>query len=165
MKYRLKEPPKACPDVEYPIRGDEIIKIPGVLRETSFEVLFPEDNDRLGLPYIILDAILKCPLDMRRTLAENIVLIGGTSMMMGLADRLRQELITLVETDIYKEQLCIKTFKFHSGISQANFTGWLGGSIYGATDLINTNGLTKETYLKDQRLPDWTNFYDESRAA
>lgn len=164
-KYREKDPPKPCPDVDYPIRGEEIVKIPGVLRETAFEVLFPEDEDRLGLPYIVLDSILKCPIDMRRELAENIFIIGGSSMIMGLADRLKHELLAIVESDVYKDRLPIKEFKFHTGISQPNFTGWLGGSIYGNTDLLNQNGLSKETYLKSKKLPDWTNFYEEEARA
>lgn len=165
-KYREKDPPNPCPDVDYPIKGEEIIKIPGLLRETAFEVLFPEDNDHLGLPYIILDSILKCPIDMRRELAENIFIIGGSSIMIGLADRLKHELLTIVKTDTYKDKIPIKVFKFHSGISQPNFTGWLGGSIYGNTDLLNQNGFSKEQYLKNKKLPDWTNFYEEEiRAA
>uniref|UniRef100_A0A336LEV6 CSON008344 protein n=1 Tax=Culicoides sonorensis TaxID=179676 RepID=A0A336LEV6_CULSO len=165
-KYREKNPPPPCPDIDYPIKGDEIIKIPGVLRETAFEVLFPEDNDRLGLPYIILDAILKCPIDMRRQLAENIFIIGGSSIIMGLTDRIKHELLELVQSDVYRDRLPIKAFKFHTGISQPNFTGWLGGSIYGNTDLLNQNGLSKETYLKTKKLPDWSNFNgEETRSA
>lgn len=164
-KYREKAPPVPCPDVDYPIKGEEIIKIPGVLRETAFEVLFPEDEDHLGLPYIILDSILKCPIDMRRELAENIFIIGGSSMIMGLEDRIEHELQTIVKSDVYKDRLPINKFQFHTGISQPNFTGWLGGSIYGNTDLLNQNGLLKETYLRSKKLPDWTNFYEEEARA
>lgn len=38
------------------------------------------------------------------------------------------------------------------------------GAIYGATDLLNMNGCTKETYFKDNRLPDWTIITDGVRA-
>lgn len=154
LKYRNNEeitPPK---EANYPIRGDEIIHIPGLVRETAFERLFPEDEDRMGLPYIILESILKCPLDMRKALAENLFLIGGTAMATGLKDRLKHELLALSETAYYKDRLHIKEFKFHNGISQPNYTGWLGGSIYGATDMVNTGALTRENYLKDMKLPD-----------
>lgn len=59
IAYRKNESFMQCPDVQYPIDGKEVIKVPGILRETAFEVLFPEDNDKLGLPYIILNAILQ----------------------------------------------------------------------------------------------------------
>lgn len=156
LKHRNNEeitPPK---EADYPIKGDEIIQIPGTLRETAFERLFPEDEDRSGLPYIILESILKCPLDMRKVLAENIFLIGGTAMALGLKDRLKHELLALIESPYYADRLHVKEFKFHSGISQPNYTGWLGGSIYGATDMVNSGALTRESYLKDRKLPDVT---------
>uniref|UniRef100_A0A7G3A951 Putative actin-related protein 10 n=1 Tax=Lutzomyia longipalpis TaxID=7200 RepID=A0A7G3A951_LUTLO len=161
IQYREGKPPAPCPDVEYPAGGEQIIRIPGVVRETAFEVLFPEDNDHLGLPYLMLDAILKCPLDMRRELAENIVLIGGTSMTQGLTARLQEELTHLLNSDLYKGKLFIKSFKFHSAPAKANFTAWLGGSIYGGTDLLLTRSLTKDAYCKNPRVPDWTHLDDK----
>lgn len=154
IKYQNNEeviPPKHA---DYPIKGDDIIQIPGALRETAFERLFPVDEDRTGLPYIILESILKCPLDIRKILAENIFLIGGTAMAQGLKDRLKHELLALLEMPYYNERLHTKEFKFHTGISQPNYTGWLGGSIYGATDMVNSGALTREIYLKDMKLPD-----------
>ncbi|XP_059610852.1 actin-related protein 10 [Phlebotomus argentipes] len=161
MKYREGKPPTPCPDVEYPAGGKEVIKVSGELRETAFEVLFPEDNDHLGLPYLILEAILKCPLDMRRQLSENIVLIGGTAMIPGLTARLQEELKHLLDSDLYKGKLFLQSFKFHTPPAKANFTAWLGGSIYGGTDLLISRSLTKEAYSKNPRVPDWTHLDDK----
>lgn len=124
LKYKNNEPPTPPPSVQYPIHGEDIITIPGTLRETAFEVLFPEDNDRLGLPYIILDAIAACTLDMRKQLLENMVIVGGTSMIQGLKARLKQELIALLKTDVYKNQLHTETVKFHSVPAKENFAAW-----------------------------------------
>ncbi|KAJ9587595.1 hypothetical protein L9F63_018977, partial [Diploptera punctata] len=69
--------------------------ISGKTRESVYEVLFVQDNDQMSLATMILDAIVKkcprfprtitifntpCPIDMRRPLAENILVIGGTAM-------------------------------------------------------------------------------------
>ncbi|XP_035893736.1 actin-related protein 10 [Anopheles stephensi] len=153
-----------CPDVDYPAKGDAIVKVSGRLRETAYEVMFPEDNDRLGLPYIILNAILKCPRDTRVPLANNLVLIGGSTMVQGLTARLKAELLALLKSDLYKDRLFVQTFKFHKAPAEANFTAWLGGSIYGATDLVLTKSISREAYIKNQTIPDFTN-YEESRAA
>lgn len=118
-----------CPDVQYSINGKKDIKISGRLRETAFEVMFPEDNDHLGLPYIILDTILKCPLDIRRELAENLFLIGGSTMVMGLMARLKVELLELLKSNMYKNKLFFDSVKFHTAPAKANFTAWLGGTI------------------------------------
>jgi actin-related protein 10 len=157
LAHKNSEAIKPCPDVEYPVRGTEVIKIPGLLREMAFEVLFPEDNDHLGLPYIIIDAILKCPVDTRKELSENILLIGGTASVTGIKARLRDELMKLIQSDYYKERLYINEVKFHNAPSKPNFTAWLGGSIYSATDLI-TNSITRENYLKTPKIPDWISY-------
>lgn len=149
-----------CPDVVYPINSHNSINIPGCLRETVFEVLFPDDNDCQSLPHIILDAILKCPIDMRRELAENIFIIGGTSMVIGLLPRLKRELLGLLASNYYKDKLFLETIKFHTAPAKGNFTSWLGGSIYGGTDLVKTQSLTKESYAKCCRVPDWVNLDD-----
>ncbi|XP_031638358.1 actin-related protein 10 [Contarinia nasturtii] len=160
QKYKNNEEVSPPPDVSYPIQGKETITIPGKLRETAYEVLFPEDNDRLGLPYIILDAIAACSLDMRKTLLENLVILGGTAMAQGLTARLKDELITLLKTGVYKEKLHTTTVKFHRLPAKENFAAWLGGSIYGGTEMLKAKGLAKETYMKLNRVPDWINLDD-----
>ena len=162
IAHRNNESIQTCPDVDYPVDGSDVIKIPGLLREFAFEVLFPEDNDHLGLPYIIIDSIIKCPIDARKELAENILLIGGTSSAMGIKARLRDELRALIKSDYYKERLYIDDVKFHNAPSKPNFTGWLGGSIYSATDLISKS-ISRENYLKHPKIPDWV-FYEGSTA-
>ncbi|XP_035784460.1 actin-related protein 10-like [Anopheles albimanus] len=167
IAYRSEDPAaaealKPAPDVDYPVRGEEIIRISGRLRETVYEVVFPEDNDRLGLPYIILNSILKCSRDMRVPLASNLVLIGGSCMAPGMTARLKSELLALQKTDLYKDRLFVQTFKFHKTPSEPNYTAWLGGSIYGTTDVVLTKAITRDAYVKNPIIPDFTN-YEEGR--
>lgn len=157
LAYKNSEQLQPCPDVDYPVDGIDVIKIPGLLREVAFEVLFPEDNDHLGLPYIILDSILKCPVDTRKALAENILLIGGQASVPGITARLRAELLKVMHSDYYKDRLFIQEVKFHTAPAKSNFTAWLGGSIYSSTDCIS-NSITRENYLKCPRIPDWTTY-------
>ena len=70
---KLHKPP---PSVQYPLDGGMILNISGVVREQSCEVLFEQDNEEESLPTLLLDAVLRCPLDMRRELLDSIVLIG-----------------------------------------------------------------------------------------
>ncbi|XP_075157327.1 actin-related protein 10 [Haematobia irritans] len=165
--YLNNQPPEAPPSVEYPIGGDEdIINIPGNVRETAFEIFFEENNDRDSLPHLIIKAILRCPLDLRRTLTENIFVIGGSSIIMGMLPRLKEELQHLVKTDQeYKEKLHGDVaFKFHKTIGRPNITSWMGGSLCGGTDLVNTRSLTKEAYIRLDRVPDWV-CLDDNRVA
>lgn len=151
------DPPHA---VKYP--GVKSINVPGEIREKAFEMLWERDNDNLSIPTMILDAILKCPIDTRQVLAENILLIGGTTMTKGFASRLKSELLTLVRSNYYADKLKIRGFKFHTAPSKPNYTAWLGGAIFGSVDLP-LRCLTKEDYLKSDRIPDWVNLIDNQR--
>jgi len=101
-------------------------------------------------------------LDTRLALAENIILIGGTTMTKGFISRLKSELLTLVKSDLYKTKLKVQSFKFHTAPSKPNYTAWLGGAIFGTTDLP-LRCLTKEIYLKTNRVPDWSNLIDNQK--
>lgn len=99
---------------------------------------------------------------MRRVLAENILLVGGTSMAPGFSSRLKSELLYLVNSDLYSEKLKVTKFKFHTAPSHANYTAWLGGAIFGVADLP-LRCISKETYLKTNRVPDWANLIDNQK--
>jgi len=70
---------------------------------------------------------LQSPVDARKTLAENIIVIGGTSMLLGFKARLAEELRDLREKPRYKERLFVDAFKFHSPPGKENYVAWLGG--------------------------------------
>lgn len=160
-QYREGQEVTPPPDVEYSIKEKEIITIPGKVRETAYEIMFVEDNEQSSLPYLILDSILNCPVDVRKVLGENIFLIGGTAIIMGLLARLKAELNTLLKTNNrYQNKLFFKSVKFHTAIGRSNFAAWLGGSICGATEFVGTRSLTKEAYAKCGHVPDWVNLDD-----
>ncbi|XP_026325934.1 actin-related protein 10 isoform X2 [Hyposmocoma kahamanoa] len=81
-----------CKSVQYPVPGRAAITISGKTRELAAESLFVRDNELASLPDIILQCIMLCPIDVRRPLAENILVTGGTACMPGLKVRLAQEL-------------------------------------------------------------------------
>lgn len=47
------------PTMEYRLKGDRLLNVPGLVRESAYECLFERDNDALSLPNLILDSILK----------------------------------------------------------------------------------------------------------
>ncbi len=94
-------------------------------------------------------------MDLRRQLADNILIIGGTAMMPGFLHRFNAELIHLAHVSTYVNRLAIKQFHFHSPPAQLNSTAWLGGSIFGALDTLESQSITREKYLENGFLPDW----------
>jgi len=150
-------PPHLAPLVNYPISGSQFLQIDGITREGSSELLWRLDNDCISVASIILDSILASPVDCRRQLADSLVIIGGTSMMPGFRSRLNQELKSLLASPRYTDSLKISSFKMYKPPGQANYTAWLGGAIFGATDAVVTRSLSREQYLKDPAVPDWAN--------
>ena len=71
--------------------------------------------------------VFQSPIDMRRDLAENIVLIGGTTMLPGFHHRLCVELYHLLKNNKYQNELSIKLFRFHKLPTKENCACWLGG--------------------------------------
>ncbi|KAK7863333.1 hypothetical protein R5R35_009689 [Gryllus longicercus] len=156
-KITAGQPDPPPPSVSYQADGSSTVDVPGSARETAYEILFEQDGDEMSVSTMVLDAILKCPVDMRKELAENILLMGGTTMATGFKARLMSELKYLVTTPKYAKHLAIKVFKVHKPPAKENYVAWLGGSIFGGTDVIVTRSLSKEAYLKENRIPDWAN--------
>ncbi|CAH1790732.1 unnamed protein product [Owenia fusiformis] len=152
--------PTPPPGVDYPLDGGKILHIDGKIRENSCEVLFERDNDEKSIATLILDAILECPIDIRRVLAENIVVVGGTAMLPGFQHRLLAEVHELVEQQRYRDKLAIRSFKLHKPPSKANFTVWLGGAIFGALEILGSRSISKEAYNENNTIPDWSTLSD-----
>lgn len=82
-------------------------------------------------------------------------------MAKGFASRLKCELLALLKSDLYSEKLKIEKFKFHTAPCKPNYTAWLGGAIFGIAHLPS-RCLTKETYLQNNRVPDWACLIDNN---
>ncbi|XP_063978040.1 actin-related protein 10 [Diachasmimorpha longicaudata] len=159
-KLDSDEPPVPPPSVKYP--GLKTFTVPGHIREKAFELLWERDNDNLSIPTMILDSLVKCPIDTRQQLAENILLVGGTVMATGFTARLKSELISIVSSNLYCEKLKVRNFKFHTAPCKPNYTVWLGGAIFGIADLPS-RCILKENYLKNDRVPDWANLLHNNK--
>lgn len=156
----ISSPPS---DVKYPIDGQKVLNIPGALRESVCEVLFEMYGYEHTLPTLIIEAIIKCPVDVRKDMSANIVVIGGTAMTAGLKHRLLMELKTLANSCLYESKLHFNAFKIHELPCKENYVSWLGASIYGATDIISTRVTTIDQYFtNNMRLNDWSDWMSTS---
>ncbi|XP_062324499.1 actin-related protein 10 [Osmerus eperlanus] len=158
-KFNLEgtaERPTPPPDVEYPLDGEKILHIKGPIRDSVMEMLFEQDNEEKSVATLILDALVKCPIDTRKALSENLVVIGGTAMLPGFLHRLMAEIRLLVEKPQYCDALATKTFRLHSPPAKPNCTAWLGGAIFGALqDILGSRSISRDYYNQTGRIPDW----------
>ncbi|KAG6862467.1 hypothetical protein C0995_000013 [Termitomyces sp. Mi166 len=74
--------------------GRGTLIIPGWIRERAAEVLFEGgDVDEASVAEVVLDSLLKVPVDLRKALASSILVSGGTAMLPGFIPRLHSEII------------------------------------------------------------------------
>ncbi|KAL2204222.1 actin-related protein, ARP1 class [Sarocladium strictum] len=107
---------------EYVLPDGRTLKI-GSERFRAPEILF--NPELIGLEYpgvhqIVVDAITRTDLDLRKSLYSNIVLSGGSTLTKGFGDRLLTELQRLAVKDMR-----IKIF----APPERKYSTWIGGSI------------------------------------
>uniref|UniRef100_A0A672JKL2 Actin related protein 10 n=1 Tax=Salarias fasciatus TaxID=181472 RepID=A0A672JKL2_SALFA len=150
------ERPAPPPDVDYPLDGEKILHVKGSIRDSVMEILFEQDNEEKSVASLILDALVKCPIDTRKVLSENLVVIGGTAMLPGFLHRLLAEIRLLVEKPKYSKVLASKSFRIHAPPAKPNCTAWLGGAIFGALqDILGSRSVSRDYYNQTGRIPDW----------
>uniref|UniRef100_A0A8C1M181 Actin related protein 10 n=1 Tax=Cyprinus carpio TaxID=7962 RepID=A0A8C1M181_CYPCA len=138
------ERPAPPPDVEYPLDGRKILHIKGSISFPSIHFVCSVFVPR------------QCPIDTRKVLSENLVIIGGTSMLPGFLHRLLSEIRSLVEKPKYRDALATKSFRIHSPPAKPNCTAWLGGAIFGALqDILGSRSVSRDYYNQTGRIPDW----------
>ncbi|KAF8135091.1 actin family [Boletus edulis] len=77
--------------------GRGALIVPGWIRERAAEVLFEGgDVDESSVAEVLLEAILKVPVDLRKTLVSSILVTGGTAMLPGFIPRLHTELLRAI---------------------------------------------------------------------
>ncbi|KAH8171291.1 actin domain-containing protein [Sarocladium implicatum] len=107
---------------EYVLPDGRKIKL-GTERFRAPEILFnPEliGSEYPGVHQIVVDAITRTDLDLRKSLYSNIVLSGGSTLTKGFGDRLLTELQRLAVKDMR-----IKIF----APPERKYSTWIGGSI------------------------------------
>lgn len=155
---------KFAPDCDYNLDDNIVLHVPGYIREMAFEFLFIDNVDgNQTIPHLILDTLLKCPIDLKKPLSENVVLMGGTCLLEGFKSRLVSEVNFLLGNEEYSQKLSFRQLRYHVPPCVENYTAWLGGSIFGHLDVLDTYSIQLAKYKENKtRLPDWFTVYDRN---
>jgi len=111
-------------------------------RFRAVEPLFAPEQmgiDARGLPHLLLSTLMKCEVDARRTLIENVILCGGTSRFPGLPERLGKELDHLVPPG---------TVYSLSAPPDRDLTVWQGGSMLASSASFVQLSIPREQYYE-----------------
>mmetsp|Transcript_1735 Transcript_1735/g.3841 ORF Transcript_1735/g.3841 Transcript_1735/m.3841 type:complete len:421 (-) Transcript_1735:59-1321(-) len=118
----------------------KIIQVSKEVRHGAPDVLFGSgDSKQPSLQKICNEAITTCDMDFRQDLVRSLVLAGGTSMLPGLAGRLRTELAGVLPSELSRKVDIVVD-------SQRRYAPWVGGSMLASLSTFDQVAITKQEY-------------------
>lgn len=128
-------------DKQYELPDGQVVTI-GAAQFKCPEVLF--DPSRVGMESggvheIVVRAIRRCDVDIRREMFGNVVLSGGTTVIPGLAERLAKEVSSLAPPGVRVRVVAPPERKY---------SVWIGGSILGSLSTFQQMWISKEEYME-----------------
>ncbi|UJR22567.1 hypothetical protein I4U23_025615 [Adineta vaga] len=123
----------------YELPDGQIITI-GNERFRCSEALFGPavvGREDAGISEMVYNTIMKCDIDIRKELYQNIVLSGGTTMFPGMADRMQKELTALAPSAMKIRVIAPPERKY---------AVWIGGSILSSLSTFQTMWISKQEY-------------------
>ncbi|CAF4892232.1 alpha-centractin [Pieris napi] len=135
----LKEETMDSERAQYTLPDGTQLEI-GPARFRAPEVLFRPDligEECEGLHEVLMFAIQKSDMDLRKVLYQNIVLSGGSTLFRGFGDRLLAEI----------RRLAPKDMKIRISAPQERlYSTWIGGSILASLDTFRKMWVSKREY-------------------
>lgn len=127
---------------EYRLPDGHIIQL-GTERFRAPELLFDPEiigEESPGVHQVVVDAINRVDLDLRKNLYSNIVLSGGSTLCRGFGDRLLNEVRRLAVKDVK-----IKIY----APPERKYSTWIGGSILAGLNAFKKMWVSAEEYQED----------------
>ncbi|EEY61284.1 uncharacterized protein PITG_01555 [Phytophthora infestans T30-4] len=157
---------RAC-FAQHKTEDNGVLQIPGDLRTEVVEQLLLGDEGTDGTSIVdgIVGVLKRAPVDVRAALLENLLLVGGTAMIPGLAQRVVAEVCEALHHD--NEFASASTAVDRAQLVQTSFPrnilAWVGGSIYAATESARVSAISSQEYSssKGTGIPDWLTVADE----
>mmetsp|Transcript_103358 Transcript_103358/g.267332 ORF Transcript_103358/g.267332 Transcript_103358/m.267332 type:complete len:408 (-) Transcript_103358:2-1225(-) len=117
-----------------------IIQVSQQIRCGAPEVLFGSgEQDAPSMQKICMEAIDTCDLDFKQDLIKSVLVAGGTTMIPGLASRLRTELSNVLPAEMARQ--------VDIGVdSQRRYAAWIGGSMFASLSTFDQVAITKQEY-------------------
>jgi actin beta/gamma 1 len=120
------------PDGQVITIGNERFRAPEVLFKPNFIGMEQE-----GLHKLTFQSIMKCDVDIRKDLYNNVVMSGGTTMYEGIAERMQKEIKALAP-----DSMTIKII----APPERKYSVWIGGSILSSLSTFEEMWITKGEY-------------------
>jgi actin-related protein len=129
----------ATKDVQFEMPDGHIITI-GNQQFRCPELLFQPNfigKEFPGIHQLTYNSIMKCDIDVRKNLYENIVMSGGTTMFNGIAERVSHEVTKLAPSSMKVKVIAP---------AERKYSVWIGGSILSSLSTFASMWITKAEY-------------------
>jgi actin-related protein len=120
------------PDGQVITVGNERFRCPETMFKPNFIGLESE-----GVHKLTFQSIMKCDVDIRKDLYNNIVMSGGSTMFNGIAERMQKEIKALAP-----DSMTIKII----APPERKYSVWIGGSILSSLSTFEEMWITKNEY-------------------
>ncbi|KAI3919189.1 hypothetical protein MKX01_018828 [Papaver californicum] len=120
------------PDGEVITIGAERFRCPESLFQPSLIGI-----DESGVHEITYNSIMKCDIDIREVMFQNIVLSGGSTMFSGFTDRFSKEIKNLVPRRMRTKV---------TAPPERKYSTWIGGSVLTSLSSFQTDWISKQEY-------------------
>jgi len=127
-----KEKTYELPDGNIITVGNERFRCPEVLFQPSFI-----GKEASGIHDTTFQSIMKCDVDIRKDLYANVVLSGGTTMFLGIGERMTKELTALAPSTMKIKVVAPPERKY---------SVWIGGSILSSLSTFQQMWISKAEY-------------------
>jgi actin beta/gamma 1 len=127
-----KEKTYELPDGNIITVGNERFRCPEVLFQPSFI-----GKEASGINDTTFQSIMKCDVDIRKDLYANVVLSGGTTMFLGIGERMTKELTALAPSTMKIKVVAPPERKY---------SVWIGGSILSSLSTFQQMWISKAEY-------------------
>ncbi|VEL32466.1 unnamed protein product [Protopolystoma xenopodis] len=119
--------------------GHERFHLPESLFDPS---ILPESkgNSMFSMSHIVASSFSLCDIDIRPSLYGNVVVVGGTSLIMGFTERLQRDLNLKTPPSIRLK------VNFSSTVPERRYSSWIGGSILGSLGTFQQMWISKHEY-------------------
>ena len=114
--------------------GNERFRVPEVLFNPT---MAGRELRNGGVHETTYATVQKCDVDIRRSLYNNIILSGGSTMYPGIGERLQKELLSLVPADVKVKVLASPERKYMV---------WIGGALLTTLSSFKQMWVTKSEY-------------------
>merc|ERR1711907_878774 len=108
-------------------------------KATAVESIFSPGGERVALPDLVYKLIKEADIEIRSDMLQNMVLAGGSSLFMGLDQRLHHEIRGQVHSEAK-----VKVVHSHD----AQVMAWQGGSVCGALSTFKSAFISAAQYAE-----------------